>query len=121
MRMRSAPRILALLGLVLSQVTSGHTQFTPNIRLGSQSSSPNAKRLICVIETGVPNVVVPVINTVFYLNGEDVTHRLTGGEFVLPSDGVIDFELSQDLEGCYTCGNGSYTSPEEDALKLVCE
>ena len=69
------------------------------------------------METGLE---VSVLNTEFYLNGSDVRNELTGSNFE-ESTGEISFDMTPELEGCYTCGNETYRSSEEEALKLVCK
>ena len=106
-----------LLGLVFSHVTC---QFLPEIEpLSLPPTLINRRGLICEVQIGI-GLEEPVLNTVFYLNGSDIQNSLTGSEF-LSSTAAIIFNITPDLEGCYTCGNDTYTSPEEDALKLVCK
>ena len=110
--------LVLLLGLVFSHVTC--QGFLPKIQsFDPKSPRPDQRGLICRVQTGT-GLEVPVLNTVFYLNGSDIRDRLTGSEFT-SSTGKIVFSITPDLEGCYTCGNGTHTSPEEDALKLVCK
>lgn len=111
--------VVALLGVL---VVICESTFTPTIRLGDIPSSPdNHKTLICEVEVvGSPGSRVPVLNAQFYLNGSDVTDHLTRNEYEL-SNGVITFQLSQSLEGSYTCGSDTHTSSEDHALILVCK
>ena len=113
----SLKTLVLLLGLVFSHVTC---QFLPEIKqFNPQPPSPNRRGLICQVQIGT-GLEVDVINTVFYLNGSDVQDSLRGSDYK-SSTGQIEFDMSPDFEGCYTCGNGTYTSPAEDALKLVCK
>ena len=111
--------LVLLLCVVVVHVTC--QPFLPEIRLHTLApgSSRNQKKLVCVIRT-LEGYEVEVTNTEFYLNGSDVRGMLTGNEYDLVA-GRITFELTQKLEGYYTCGNSSFESPEEDALKLVCK
>ena len=110
--------LVLLLGLVFSHVTC--QGFLPEIKpFNPQPPSLNRRGLICRVPTGT-GTLVDVMNTVFYLNGSDIRDSLTGSNFE-SSTGQIIFNITPDLEGCYTCGNDTYISPEEDALKLVCK
>ena len=110
--------LVLLLGLAFSHVTS--QGFLPEIKkLSTPSPDDNQRGLICQVLT-LSGFRVPVLNTVFYLNGNDVRNNLTGNG-VQSSPGEIIFNITPDLEGCYTCGNATYRSPQEDALKLVCK
>lgn len=112
-------RTLSFLGVLVLVCES---TFTPTIRLSPiPPSSDNKKTLLCEVEVaGSPGSRVPVLNAQFYLNGSDVIDQLTRSEYEL-SNGEITFELSQDLEGYYTCGNDTYTSSEDHAQILVCK
>ena len=117
--MYGVPRTLSFLGVLVLVCES---TFIPTIRLSPiPPSSENQKTLLCEVEVaGRPGSRVPVLYAQFYLNGSDVIDQLTGGEYEL-SDGSITFELSQGLEGCYTCRNDTYSSSEDHALMLVCK
>ena len=109
---------LLLLGLAFSHVSC--QGFLPEIRqLTLPSLGDNKRVLFCQVRT-LSGFNVRVHNAEFYLNGTDVRNRLTGSDFE-SSTGQIIFHITPDLEGCYTCGNATYVSPEEDALKLVCK
>ena len=110
--------LVLVLGLVFSHVTC--QEFLPKIQsFDPKSPRPNQRGLICRVQTGT-GLEVAVLNAVFYLNGSDVRNKLTVSDFK-SSTGKITFNITPDLEGCYTCGNGTHTSPAEDALKLVCK
>ena len=111
--------LVLLLGLMVSHVSC--KGFLPEIKQLTTLPSPddNQRGLICQVLT-VSGFTVPVLNTVFYRNGNDVRINLTLGDFQ-SSPGQIIFNITPDLEGCYTCGNATYRSPVEDALKLVCK
>ena len=107
--------LVLLLGLVFSYVAC-----QPEIKPLSLPLLPeNQRGLTCEVQTGT-GLVEPILNAEFYLNGSDIRNSLTGSDFEL-SPGQIVFFITPDLEGCYTCGNATYISPEEDALKLVCK
>ena len=107
-----------LLGLMTCLVIG---QFPIEIRQGvTPSEFPNKRTLICRVNSGVPDIYDPIENAIFYLNGSNVQNDLTGSEFEYSgSAGRIIIQLRQDLEGTYTCGDGSTTSP--DSVILVCE
>ena len=118
----SAPSLKALVPLVLSLMFSHVTcqGFIPEINsFNPQPPSANRRGLVCRVETGT-GFDEPVLNTEFYLNGSDVRNELTGSDFEA-STGEIIFDMTPELEGCYTCGNGTYRSSEEEALTLVCK
>ena len=110
--------LVLLLGLVFSHVTC--QGFLPEIKPLFLPPTPiNRRGLICEVQIGT-GLEEPVLNAVFYLNGSDVRISLTGSEYQFSIAAII-FDITPDLEGCYTCGNATYTSPKEDALKLVCK
>lgn len=66
----------------------------------------NERILICRVtgvDGGAPSNVE---NAVFYLNGTDVRRNLTEQQYT-EERGRLTFEISQALEGRYTCGNES--------------
>ena len=110
--------LVLLLALVFSHVTCQVFPFEIKPFI-PQPPSPNRRGLHCRVETGT-GFEESVLNTVFYLNGSDILDRLTGSDHE-SSTGQIAFTITPDLEGFYTCGNGTYTSPNDDALTLVCK
>ena len=110
--------LLLVLGLMFSHVTC--QEFIPEINsFDPPTPSDNRRGLVCRVQTGT-GFEVPVLNTEFYLNGSDVRNELPGSAFQ-ELTGKIIFDMTPELEGCYTCGNGTYRSSEEEALKLVCK
>ena len=83
-------------------------QFLPQIGQITVFSQPvNEKRLFCEVTTGT-GVLQPLRSATFYLNDTDVLDLLTGNEVRFDDFGerrIILFELTQALEGVYTCGN----------------
>ena len=109
--------LILLLALMISHVIC--RGFPPEIRsFIPQPPSPNRRGLLCRVQTGT-GFEESVLNTVFYLNGSDIRDRLTGSDYE-SSTGQIAFTITPDLEGCYTCGNDTYTNPDY-ALQLVCK
>ena len=119
----SAPSLKALVLLLVLGLMFGHVTcqgFIPEINsFNPQPPRANRRGLVCRVETGT-DFDEPVLNTEFYLNGSDVRNELTGSDFEA-STGKIIFDMTPELEGCYTCGNETYHSSEEEALKLVCK
>ena len=95
-------------------------QFPIEIRQGvTPSEFPNERTLYCRANSA-SGTYNPIENAIFYLNGNDIRQELTGSEFEYSgSAGRIIIQLRQDLEGTYTCGDGTTTSP--DPVILVCE
>ena len=96
-------------------------QFPIEIRQGvTPSDFPNERTLICRVSTGEPDRYNPIENAIFYLNGNDIRDELPGSDVEYSaSTGTITIQLRQELEGYYTCGDGTTTSPE--SVILVCE
>ena len=109
--------LVLLLGLVFSHVAC--QSFLAEIETFPLLLDDNRRGLLCVVQTGT-GLEEPILNAEFYLNGSDIRNSLAGSDFEM-SPGQIVFNITPDLEGCYTCGNTTYISPEEDALKLVCK
>ena len=109
--------LLLLFPLAVRLVTG---QFLPQIGVITVPGQPvNEKRLFCQVTTGT-GVIQPLT---FYLNDTDVLDLLTYNEVRFDDSGgrrTIIFQLTQELEGVYTCGNDTaYRS--NNSFTLVCK
>ena len=98
----------------------------PKINIGQitiEDQPVNEKRLFCEVTTNT-DTTETFPNGKFYRNGDDLEDLLPGSEFRFEDTGDrrrIVFQLTQELEGVYTCGNGTFRSSDKDALTLVCK
>ena len=119
--MASMPILLFILFPLAVRLVTG--QFLPQIGQITVPGQPvNEKRLFCEVTTGT-GVIQPLRNATFYLNDTDVLDLLTNNNVTFDDSGgrrTIIFELTQELEGVYTCGyDTDYRS--DNSLTLVCK
>ena len=108
-----------LLGLLVCHVTA---QFPIEIiEQNNPANPPNERTLICRINSGVQGIYDPIENAIFYVNETtNIRDELPGSDVEYSaSSGTITIQLRQELEGEYTCGNGTRTSSV--SVTLVCE
>ena len=108
-----------LLGLLVCYVTA---QFPIEIVEQNNPASPlNERTLICRVNSGVPDIYDPIENAIFYLNRiTNIRDELPGSDVEYSgSTGTITIQLRQELEGEFTCGDGTRTSSV--SVTLVCE
>ena len=103
--------LLAIVGLTCSTVTGQQIKiFAGSPDRQDDLVSLNERVLFCRV-TDLSGRVSDVRNAVFLLNGIDVLLNLTAGDYIVnPERGRIEFEITQRLEGRYTCGNGNIQS-----------
>lgn len=122
-------RSIQLLTLVLALVLTaqqGAPSFFPVIsQLTPDYNSPdqqNIRTLYCEVSDGQGGDL-PVENVEYYVDNDIILQDvLTGEEIEHGDDGATIFEITQALEGRYTCGNDTtFRSSDQDALSLVCK
>ena len=121
---QSSLATLPLLCALAVHVQLGTSQLPPRIGEITVPGQPvNEKRLFCDARPLSGQPALPVENAEFYLNGSDVLRMLHGSEARFEDSGgrmTIVFQLTQELEGVYTCGNGTdYRS--SNSLTFVCK
>ena len=95
---KASPMLMLLL---IAGAAAQRTVITP----GTTPSGSSQRILICDF-IDVTGTKFDVQNPVFYLNGSDVLLRLTGVQYTENAEtGVLTFEITQELEGYYTCDN----------------
>ena len=96
-----------LMLLLIAGATAQLTVITP----GTTPSGSSQRILICDFKDAT-GTRFDVQNPVFYLNGSDVLLRLTGVQYTENAErGMLTFEMTQELEGYYTCDNSSDDVP----------
>lgn len=114
-RKKESALLLLVFLLVHSEVSGQQQQIRIILRTVSDPADPAEPRTLICRAMNVDATTTDVEDAVFYLNGTDIRHNVTD---ITTGVGRITFQLTQALEGRYTCGSGT-TARSMNFLDLV--
>ena len=118
--MTHRPLLPALL-LLLTTITIVTTQQQQTTIEQISPVGPNQRHLSCRVR-GPDGIQRNFAGAIFFLNGTDVRLNLTASQFTEDRDrGEIMFTIRQEIEGLYSCGNGSAEFLSHNSIEVYGE
>ena len=108
--------LLLVFILVHSEVSGQQPQIRIILQTISDRADPAEPRTLICRAMNLDGSTTDVEDPVFYLNGTDIRHNVTD---ITTGAGRITFQLTQALEGHYTCGIGTTDTLSINSLDLV--